>query len=258
MSEMIKQHRHRQNDTDFLMALRLSTAASGSATTSPIDVDVDEAGAWGHAFIEEQQDLGILLGFHQQMQLFLLKNITALQGGVVWDEPIVDLYGTGGLVVWTKSSVELPDTVSPFDILSDSEQEKRRSLIEEIKEIPRSYAQKLYRRIQLLNESAEEEYPYEELLSPKSLEGFLKFMKRKEPFKYPDTTITPDGNIRIQWQQDQNHHLAIEFISDTEAKVVVFAPDPAHPMKVARASFRLSRDSVIDAIAPCDALKWAA
>jgi len=82
-------------------------------------------------------------------------------------------------------------------------------------------------------------------------------MTRKERYKYPDTTITPDGNIRIQWQQDKNHHLAIEFILENMLKFVVFSPDPSHSMKIARITVLVTIDSFIIAIEPYKALEWS-
>ena len=82
-------------------------------------------------------------------------------------------------------------------------------------------------------------------------------MKSQESLKYPDTSITIEGNIRIQWQQNKNHHLAIEFISDTEAKFVLFAPDPKLPVKTARISGKVSIYSIVITIEPYNALKWS-
>ena len=156
-----------------------------------------------------------------------------------------------------ESYIEIPVLDRPFEVLLESDLKTRKRLMEEVKTLPLSYAERLYKRICYLNEVTEEEYPSEELISTQSLEGFIKFIKSPVHFKYPDITITPDGNIRIQWQQDKNHHLAVEFISHTEAKYVVFSPDPVHPVKTARISGKVSIDSVIIAIQPFKALEWS-
>ena len=215
---LTKQSHNTRKYVDYLMAKSLSNP------TSNTEVNFDLAETGEYTSISEEQDFSIpFAGVRPEGLLF----------------PIIP----------RKAKAE-----SPFDSLFDAEQRKRKKLIEEIKKLRFAYAQRLHKRIKLLAEEAEEEYPYEELLSVTSLEGFLKFI-RQNSFKYPDATISPNGHIRIQWQQDKDHHLAIEFISDTEAKIVVFAPDPVHPHKVARASIRSSIDGVINVIDPF-ALDW--
>jgi len=248
MSEILSQQMCNRNGIDSLNAWRFG------ATASSIDIDFPQAEVEGRASISGQQDLEIRYTILQITSAEPAAELLIRFSKLEEEHKITTSWGA---FAWIGPVVELPTTISPFDLLYCSEHKKRNKLIEEVKALPRLYAERLYRRIKLLSEVAVDEYPNEEMLSANSLEGFLKFIKRQEPFKYPDTTMTPNGNLRIQWQQDENHHLAIEFISDIEAKIVIFAPDPVHPTKAARASFRLSIDSIINAIAPFGVLEWA-
>ena len=149
---------------------------------------------------------------------------------------------------------------TPFGQLVYLEAEKRKDLIEKVKYIPLPYAEKIYHRLNVLIEASEEEYPNTRLTSVDSLYGFIKFLKEfgKMNLQYPDITLTPLGNIRIQWQRDKEHYLSVEFISNQEVKIVVFTPDRKIVGKISRISAKMPIVSIFDNLQPYKVLTWIA
>ncbi len=149
-----------------------------------------------------------------------------------------------GVKVWDNDIPEVVDNdESPFDIMFNKEWDNRYKLIGKIKELDIPYSEKLYKRILFLNEAVEEEYPNEKLITVNSIEGFLKFLDIYKELRYPEITITPNGNIRIQWQDTSRQHMGIEFISESEIKYVIFVPDPKIHAKTARMAGKVSINS---------------
>ena len=159
-------------------------------------------------------------------------------------------------IVWNEPLNCYDISESPFDKIFYSEESKRNIFIKSINNLRFHYAEKLQRRIEILNEVSKEEYPNEKLISINSLEGLLKFFNQNESFKYTETTITSDGNIRIQWQKDIKNHFALEFISNNEVKFVLFVPDIKNPVKIARIAGKISIESILPVIEPYNVLSW--
>jgi hypothetical protein len=119
------------------------------------------------------------------------------------------------------------DPLTPFEQLSTLEEDEREKLLEKIKSFSLTYAKRIFDRLKDLDSASKEEYPNTKLISVESIFGFKKFLEQfaKFNFKYPDITLTPLGNIRIQWQTSKVNYLSIEFISNQESKIVLFTPD---------------------------------
>lgn len=149
---------------------------------------------------------------------------------------------------------------TPFEQLFALENDKRKDLIEKIKEIPLPNSEKVYFRLNNLEKASEEEFPNTKLISVDSLYGFKKFLYSFASLnlKYPDITLTPNGNVRIQWQTDKDHYLSVEFISNQEVKIVVFTPDSNIIGKICRVSARMPIVSTFDNLQPYKVLTWIA
>jgi len=147
---------------------------------------------------------------------------------------------------------------TPFGQLFALEADQRKDLIEKIKNIPLPYVEKVYYRLNNLEKASEEEFPNTKLISVDSLYGFKKFLDEfgRLNLKYPDITLTPLGNIRIQWQPNKEHYLSVEFISNQEVKIVLFTPDSNIIGKISRISAKMPIVSTFDNLQPYKVLTW--
>ncbi|MBA3965641.1 MAG: hypothetical protein H0X47_07685 [Nitrospirales bacterium] len=171
---------------------------------------------------------------------------------------IRDTVNTVGSLVEYSYSIDIYEDNTPFEQLIDIEDKERKDLIEGARRSSLPYAEKIYHRLNILTEASEEEYPNTDLISVDSLYGFLKLFKEFEKlnFKYPEITLTPLGNIRIQWQGDKEHYLSVEFISNQEVKIVLFTPDNKVIGKISRISAKMPIVSIFENLQPYRVLTW--
>lgn len=150
------------------------------------------------------------------------------------------------------------ESPTPFDQFLSVENNERRFLIQNVKNPEISHANRIFDRLVFLESATEDEYPYTELISVDSLNGFLNFLKefKNLNLKYPDITITPDGNIHSQWQEGKECYLSIEFVSPQEVKVVVFTPDSMVMGKITRIAAKMSILSIFENLSPYNILTW--
>lgn len=147
---------------------------------------------------------------------------------------------------------------TPFEQLFIFESDQRKHSIENVKNIPHPYAEKVYHRLKNLEKASEEEYPNTQLISVDSLYGFKKFLNEFERLnlKYPDVTLTPLGNIRMQWQKNKDYYLSVEFTSNQEVKIVLFTPDSNIKGKIIRLAVKMPIVSTFDNLQPYKVLTW--
>jgi hypothetical protein len=153
---------------------------------------------------------------------------------------------------------ETEDAVSgsAFERLLLIEERSRAELRDAIANVTHPWAARLARRLDALFEATRESYPDEPLVSVASLRGFLRFLELEPRLRYPDITISPQGNLWAEWRAGRERHLAIEFLPAGEAKFAIFAPDPMQPMRIARIAGRLSLPAVFWALEPYQVQEW--
>lgn len=154
------------------------------------------------------------------------------------------------------SPQEPVETEGAFDKLDQIKKAETRQVLDNIRKIPIENAERIYSRLLSLVENAEEEYPDEELVSVSSLRGFEKFLKSEYQWKYPDIVVSPEGNIVVEWFEDKNHHVAIEFIGQATAKLVMLVPDIKLKSKVVPVVTKPRVESIPEAVKPYDVLSW--
>ncbi len=120
------------------------------------------------------------------------------------------------------------------------------------------FRERLATRLQRLVEISREEQPEQAPPALASVKGLIAFLAANPGLRYPTVVLTPDGNVRVEWREDPNHHFAIEFLDDVDARFVVFSPDPKRPHKVARVAGQACLDSVMAMVAPYGVQDWSA
>lgn len=86
-------------------------------------------------------------------------------------------------------------------------------------------------RCRVLEEDGENED-----ISAESVRTFFSFLKMHPNVRYPDITLTPDGNVYSRWKGNNGALLGIEFLPDSKIAYVVFAPTPSHAGELSRHS----------------------
>jgi hypothetical protein len=143
-----------------------------------------------------------------------------------------------------------------FDRLSRMEEDQRAALRDSLASLSHPWAGRIAHRISALLEATREEHPDQPLISVPSLQGFLRFLQEAGNLRYPDTTISPQGNIRAEWKVSNERHLAIEFTSATETRFAVVGPDPKILNKTAKVAGVVSRNGILKTLEPYRASQW--
>jgi hypothetical protein len=145
-----------------------------------------------------------------------------------------------------------------FDIVDSFGKETRDALIQSLQSIPIQHANRIYKRMVFLEEVTEEEYPNSARISNQSLSGFLHFVSTCEfELHYPDITITPDGNVTLEWESGDENYLVIEFLSVQDASIVLVSPKENTKGKVTTSVFHnVAVSSLFKFAPPPSVLSW--
>jgi hypothetical protein len=111
------------------------------------------------------------------------------------------------------------------------------SLISQIRLSPQiCHAERIAVRLNDLRCMALEEDGESADISAESVQTFFSFLKMHPGLRYPDITLTPDGNVYSRWKGDNGALLGIEFLPESKVAYVVFAPAPSHAGELSRHS----------------------
>jgi hypothetical protein len=94
--------------------------------------------------------------------------------------------------------------------------------------------EKMARRVRALRQMAIEDGDKE--MGADSLRSFLEFFTLNPSLKYPEISLTPDGDIYARWKGPQKMLLSIHFLPESRVRYVLFAPDHRRPALINRAS----------------------
>jgi len=94
--------------------------------------------------------------------------------------------------------------------------------------------EKMARRVRALRQMALEEGDTE--MGTDSLRSFFEFLTLNPRLKYPEISLTPDGDIYARWKGPQKMLLSIHFLPESRVRYVLFAPDRRRPALINRAS----------------------
>ena len=124
------------------------------------------------------------------------------------------------------------------------------------------YSHRLMRRLRNLQEGAIEEAPNHASMSSGSLQSFVSFLSDSpKNMKYPEVTLTPNGNIYINWHGQNRKNFAIEFLPSelshhNTARFVIFYPKSSDPTSMIRLSGTAPTSSLIEIAESHGALAW--
>jgi hypothetical protein len=122
---------------------------------------------------------------------------------------------------------------------------------------PPAYAERLARRLQHLDRISREEYPDQQPLNPDSLLDFAVYVARHPNIRYPDTVLTPSGDIRASWKRNDQDLFAVEFLGNGDVAFVMFSPDTIQKSEVIRMSGYASLQSIDRRLGSFDICRWA-
>ena len=94
--------------------------------------------------------------------------------------------------------------------------------------------EKMARRVRALRQMAIEDG--DTGMGADSLRSFLEFFTLNPSLKYPEISLTPDGDIYARWKGPQKMLLSIHFLPESRVRYVLFAPDHRRPALINRAS----------------------
>jgi hypothetical protein len=167
------------------------------------------------------------------------------------------------VTAYSKDWVE-NDTTGVIRILEETTQTIKQikkdsvlTLIEEIrknKTIPHS--EQIANRLYQLNDDVLDDYPEDDLISPDSLLDYYLFLRVNKSLTFPAISVTPDGNIWIQWESSVNHHFSVEFKGHGDVIFVVFAPDKHVPSKINRVSGKSTIESLMEQVQHYQVNSW--
>ena len=83
-------------------------------------------------------------------------------------------------------------------------------------------------------------------ISSDSMRSFFEFLSRYPRCKYPEITLTPDGEIYARWKGPENSLFSIHFLFKSRLHYVLFAPDRKRPDIMDRLSATASVDTVLE------------
>lgn len=98
------------------------------------------------------------------------------------------------------------------------------------------HAERTSNRLRNLRDTIREEDGNDEDISAESIHSFFLFLKMHPNIRYPDITLTPDGNVYSCWKGDNGSLFSVEFLPDSRVGYVVFAPSLRHGNELSRNS----------------------
>ncbi|MDO8722804.1 MAG: hypothetical protein Q7J31_11385 [Syntrophales bacterium] len=98
------------------------------------------------------------------------------------------------------------------------------------------HAERTSNRLRNLRDTIREEDGNDEDISAESIHSFFLFLKMHPNIRYPDITLTPDGNVYSRWKGDNGSLFSVEFLPDSRVGYVVFAPSLRHGNELSRNS----------------------
>jgi hypothetical protein len=128
--------------------------------------------------------------------------------------------------------------LSPFDELLESKLGNARRAIQRLRSdgVPAAILEKLNGLI----DAAEEEYPTADIPGEQSLASAAAFLRQHEHMCTPIYSLTPAGNVWLQWRADGGRVTAMQFLANGTANIVGSYPDPAEPWRRGSAALNSS------------------
>lgn len=153
-----------------------------------------------------------------------------------------------------------PKNEDPFtqtDLLNNEEDQVQELIFQIRKSLPICYRESLANRILTLFNDAKEEDSASLGIAVGSLRNFYNFLRLHTNLKYPNISLTPDGNIYTSWRDEQNKLFSVLFLPNREdARFVIFKPNNRHPKRQIRISGTVTTDILIETVKTYKILDW--
>ena len=120
-----------------------------------------------------------------------------------------------------------------------------------------SYRQKLADRILTLFKKAREEDEFSVGVALSSLRSFYYFISSNSELRRPKLSLTPESNIYASWKSGSDKILSIHFLTDGDARFVIFKPNERRPDKPIRLSGIAPVDDLMQNVINPHGISWA-
>lgn len=91
---------------------------------------------------------------------------------------------------------------------------------------------------------------YDEMLRPESVEGFCRFLAKIKRPKTPELSVTNNGNIYARWRESSTRKFSLEFLSEKQAKFILFSPSVSQPGAIRYNKGLEDVDTILDVLSP--------
>jgi hypothetical protein len=137
--------------------------------------------------------------------------------------------------------------------LLNYEKDQIQELIFRVRTSPSISCKELADRLLALFNDAEKE---EANIATDSLRDFYSFFRLNSNLKCPTVSLTPEYNIYASWKPDQNRVFSIHFLSNGDARYVIFKPNDRHPERQIRVSGTATIDILKETVTPYGVWDW--
>jgi len=184
-----------------------------SLTSHSVVMSDDIAGLW--ALADDDAPSSVCLVNLPTGQL--LTDWVVYERSMTRPAPYVALYGE------IKHGLEIP--LHRIEARKETKAKGRAALYEELKAL-RSHGRALYARIVELEEQMREEEDGFDGIREASIAGFLRFLRATPKVALPALTVTDDYNLYATWRKPDGRVFSLHFLSESEARYVIFRPSP--------------------------------
>ena len=115
---------------------------------------------------------------------------------------------------------------------------------------------RLANRLTTLFHDAKEEDSTSPGIRVDSLRNFYFFLLLNNDLKYPNITLTPDNNIYISWEGEQDRLFSVHFLPNGITNFVIFKPNDRHPEQTIRLSGIATSDILMETVSPHGVNEW--
>lgn len=148
------------------------------------------------------------------------------------------------------------DPYTQTDLLNKEENQVQELIYQIRKSLPTRYRESLANRILTLFNDAKEEDSASLGIAVGSLRNFYNFFRLNTNLKCPTISLTPDYNIYASWRGEQNQIFSVHFLSNQDARFVIFKPNDKHPELKIRLSGTATTDILIKTVESIGIWDW--
>lgn len=193
------------------------------------------------------------LSSEKQIDLFKQSIVNAAVGHQPWgggsESPIEDQWSCFNLPSATAlAPLSITSVSATIKLLEDWKKEGEPGYllkkIEDSSEIMNGRS--IARRIRALRQITREDEDGD--INPDSLRSFYEFLSLHPKVRYPEISLTPDGDIYVRWKGKDHCLFSIHFLEGSRTRYIVFVPDDKRPSLLNRISGSGSVETLLETI----------